>query len=184
MRLPVRVGNPIDDFLCARSSASLDATLIVSRSGVVLSRYLRPPKLETGGIDGGVFVALLKLYCLLTGNADCTADLSGSGCCETYSLGELRIRPISVVALDGALNRASSSSSGSSVPRRVLLRSREVRRFVIELCVGVLLSADVYRGGGRVLPVRRLLLRSSSRLRALGLDLIREISEFTPNRWL
>ena len=71
MRLPVRDGKPMDDFRCARSSASLDATLVLSRSGVVLSRYLRPPRLETGGVDAGALVMLPRPpYCLLAGNDD------------------------------------------------------------------------------------------------------------------
>jgi len=59
---------------------------------------------------------------------------------ETYSRGEFLTRPRSVVARDGARNRISSSSSGSSVARRVLRSMSDVRRFAIELCVGVLLS--------------------------------------------
>lgn len=90
---------------------------------------------------------------------------------------------MSVVALEGALKRASSSSSGSSVPRRVLRSIKEVRRVAIELCVGVLLS-EVYRGDGMVFPVSRLLLRASSRLSALGLDLALIRSVLIPNRRL
>jgi hypothetical protein len=93
------------------------------------------------------------------------------GSCEMYSLGEFLIRPTSVVALEGARNRESSSSSGSSVPPRRLRSNKEVRRPAIEDCVGVPASEGAYRGLGNVLVARRLLLRCSSRLRALGLAL-------------
>jgi len=44
-----------------------------------------------------------------------------------YSRGEFLIRPTSVVALDGERNRVSSSS-GSSVAARRVLRNRDVLR--------------------------------------------------------
>jgi hypothetical protein len=91
-----------------------------------------------------------------------------------YSRGDCLGRTTSVVALDGA--RKVSSSSGSSVPVRRVLRNNDVLRPV---CVGVPNSDGAYRGVGRVLVASKLLRRASSRLRALGLDLTRLRSVFT-----
>lgn len=73
-------------------------------------------------------------------------------------------------ALEGARNRGSSSSSGSSVPARRVRRNIDV---LLPVCVGVPDSDGAYRGLGRILVARRLLRRASSRLKALGLDLAR-----------
>ena len=82
------------------------------------------------------------------------------------------MRPSSVVALEGARNRASSSS-GSSVPPRRLRRSKDVRLPAIDVCVGIPASDGGYRGLGNELVASRLFLRASSRLRPRGLDLTR-----------
>lgn len=99
--------------------------------------------------------------------------MSGSWCCEIYSRGEFLGLPISVTALDGVRNRGSSSSSGSSVPARLLRRSNEGLSPATDDCVVVPASKGAYRELGNELVARRLLLRASSRLRVLGLDLTR-----------
>lgn len=90
-----------------------------------------------------------------------------------YSRGDCLGRATSVIALEGA--RKVSSSSGSSVPVRRLLRNIDVLRPV---CEGVPTSDGAYRGVGKVPVASKLLRRASSRLRARGLDLTRLRSVF------
>jgi len=143
VRLPVRPNAkpcPIDDLRWARSSANRETVPMVSLSGVARSRYLLPPRfVDAGSAIDPAFVKLVEAKCLLIGKDDCAVgERSGNGgCWETYSRGEFLIRPISVVALEGARNRESSSSSGSSVAPRRLRSSKEVRLPPTELCVGV-----------------------------------------------
>ena len=64
VRLPVRPNGkpwPIDDFRCARSSAILPTTLVVSLSGVDRSRYLLIPRFGRAGTGGAPgFVRLVE----------------------------------------------------------------------------------------------------------------------------
>jgi hypothetical protein len=74
------------------------------------------------------------------------------------------------VALDGALNGASSSVSRSSVPARCLRSITDVRRPVRDDCVGVVFSGGLNLGLGRALVASKLLRLASNLLSArLGL---------------
>lgn len=113
---------PIDDFRC---SIILPIGPLASTAG--RSRYFRLVGAAAG--TGAAFGRLDVATCLLIGREDWTVSaLSGMGSCGTGSLGRFLKRPISVKALDGARNRMSSFSSGSSVFPRRLRTNIELRR--------------------------------------------------------